>query len=103
MGEKNLEAVWVKILRGLREEKKFALFGLLSNLDDVAFSNSRICLLAHNEGEKSMLKQHLCALQKLAGDDVEIEIQDVAQAVKKGNDDFVVRLKELFGDKVEIV
>ena len=103
MGDQNLEAVWVKILRTLRAEKNFALFGLLSNMDDVAFANGEIWLPAHNESEKSMLKHHLATLQELAGHEAQIQIKDATQTEQIMNDEFVTRLKELFGDKVEIV
>ena len=103
MAEQNLEAVWVRILRGLREGKKFALFGLLSNLDDVSFGDGKIFLPAHNESEKSMLKHHLVDIQKLTNGEAEIQIQDATQKEQVGTDEYVTRLKEIFGDKVEIV
>lgn len=103
MAEQTLEAVWVKILRALREQKNFALFGLLSNMDDVEFAEDKIVLHAHNEGEKSMLKKHLATLQKLAESEVQITVQDQTNFVQEEHDEYVTRLKELFGDKVEIV
>ena len=103
MAEQNLEAVWVKILRALREEKNFALFGLLSNLDDVAFANGKIILPTHNEAEKNMLKNHLPTLQKLAGELAQITLQDCSNVMQDDSAEFVTRLKDLFGDKVEIV
>ena len=103
MTAQNLEAVWVKILRTLREDKNFALFGLLSNMDDVAFKDTQIILYTHNEAEKNMLKNHLPTLQKMAGELVKIIIQDYAVLEHDDNIEYVARLKELFGDKVEIV
>ena len=103
MAEQNLEAVWVKILRALREEKNFALFGLLSNLDDVAFANGQIILPTHNEAEKNMLKNHLPTLQNLAGELAQITLQDYSNVMQDDSAEFVTRLKDLFGDKVEIV
>lgn len=103
MTAQNLEAVWVKILRGLREAKNFALFGLLSNMDDVEFDADKIILHAHNESEKNMVKNHLATLKDLAGAEVQIAVQDHTNIVQDENADYVTRLKELFGDKVEIV
>ena len=103
MTAQNMEAVWVKILRALRTEKNFALFGLLSNMDDVEFTNDQIILHTHNEAEKNKLKNHLPTLQTLAGSEAEVIVQNVGTVVKNDNAEFVSRLKELFGDKVEIV
>lgn len=103
MVDQNLEAVWVKILRTLRAEKNFALFGLLSNMDDVAFADGQIVLRAHNEAEKNMLKNHLATLQNLAGAEAKLTIQDQTTVVYDDNAEYVTRLKDLFGDKVEIV
>ena len=98
----NLTSVWVKILRSLRETKNFALFGLLSSLDDVEFFDGKILIHTHNAAEKLLISQHLPALQNLAGDTV-LTLQDDTVTVQANNYDTIARLKELFGDKVEIV
>ena len=103
MAEINLEAVWAKILRSLRESKNFALFGLLSNMDDDAFGSKQITLRLQNDAEESILKNHLALLKNLAGDDVEIVLQAMDCVVPDEQQDYVARLKELFGDKVKIV
>lgn len=103
MAEINLAAVWAKILRSLRESKNFALFGLLSNMDDVAFGSKQITLRLHNEAEESILKNHLALLKNLAGEGVEIVLQAMDCVVPDEQQDYVARLKELFGDKVKIV
>ena len=103
MAKENLAAVWVKILRTLRENKNFALFGLLGNMDDVELINNKIILHTHNEAEKSMLKNHLSTLQKLAGTDVSIDLQDFDISKEDDHAEYISRLKDLFGDKVKIV
>lgn len=103
MEQHELEGVWVKILRGLRTEKNFGLFGLLSTMNDVDFRDSQIAIHAHNDSEKTMLKQHLPQLQGLAGETVTITVQDDTVVVYDETRDYVARLKDLFGDKVEIV
>ena len=57
----------------------------------------------YNEGEKNILKHHLETLQNLAGAEAEIQIKNLTAKEQVVNDEFVTRLKELFGDKVEIV
>ena len=101
--DQNLEAVWVKILRALRTDKHFALFGLLSSMNDVEFADGKIYLHTHNDAEKNMLKQHLTDLQTLAGEEATLVLQDDTVSVHDDNRDYVARLKDLFGDKVEIV
>jgi predicted nucleotidyltransferase len=103
MEQRDLEAIWAKILRTLRTEKNFALFGLLATMNDVAFSDGKITVHLHNEAEKAMLKQHFSVLQDLAGAEVTIVLQDDTTAVQDENRDYIARLKDLFGDKVEIV
>lgn len=98
-----LEAVWVKILQTLRSEKNFALFGLLSNMDDVSFADGKIVLRLHNEAEKNMIKNHLTTMKKIAGEDIDLVLQDSSVVVQDDNAEYVARLKDLFGDKVEIV
>ena len=103
MSEHDLEAVWAKILRSLRTDKNFALFGLLSTMNDVEFADGKIFVHTHNDAEKNMLKQHLDTLQQLAGTEVVLVLQDDTITVKDDNRDYVSRLKDLFGDKVEII
>ena len=103
MEQHELEGVWVKILRTLRTEKNFALFGLLSTMNDVDFCDDKIIVHIHNDAEKTMLNQHLTQLQDLAGENVTLTLQDDTVVVYDENRDNVARLKDLFGDKVEIV
>ena len=98
-----LEGVWAKILRTLRTNKNFGLFGLLSTMNDVDFHDDQIVVHVHDETEKSMLKQHLPQLQELAEAGVTVTWQDDTVAVYDENRDYITRLKDLFGDKVEIV
>ncbi len=102
MADQNLEAVWANILRTLRTEKNFALFGLLSTMNDVEFKDGKICLHTHNDAEKSMIHHHLAALQTMAGGDM-IALQDDTVTIQADNRDTIARLKDLFGDKIEIV
>lgn len=103
MTKQNLEAVWAKILRTLRENQNFGLFGLLSNMDDVSFVDDQIILHTHNEAEKNMIKNHLATLQDLAGAETKLVVQEQTALVQDDNAEYVTRLKDLFGDKVEIV
>ena len=98
-----LEGIWAKILRTLRTENNFALFGLLATMNDVEFAADKIIIHAHNETEKNTLNPHLVTLKKLAGETVTVEIQDDTVVVYDENRDYIARLKELFGDKVKIV
>lgn len=103
MDRHELEGVWAKILRTLRDEQNFALFGLLATMNDVDFGADQIILHMHNEAEKTMLKQHLSTLKTLAGDHIALVLQDDTVVVVDENRDYIAHLKELFGDKVEIV
>lgn len=103
MADQKLEAVWAKILRGVRDSKNFSLFGLLGTLNDVEFTDTKIILHTHNEAEKNILKQQLNNLQSMAGDEVTITLQDESTIERNDDRDVIARLKELFGDKVEIV
>ena len=98
-----LEGIWAKILRTLRTENNFALFGLLATMNDVEFATDKIIIHAHNETEKKTLNQHWVTLKKLAGETVTVEIQDDTVVVFDENRDYIARLKELFGDKVKIM
>lgn len=98
-----LEAIWAKVLRGLRTEQNFALFGLLATMNDVEFVDGKIIVHLHNETEKTILKQHATDLQTLIGAEVELVLQDNTVEIQDENRDYVARLKDLFGDKVEIV
>lgn len=103
MTDQNLETAWVKILRSVRNEKNFALFGLLSTMNDVEFKDGKILLHAHNDAEKNLLKQNLTTLQNLAGQEVNLVLQDHTVNVQNDDREIIARLKDLFGDKVEIV
>ena len=103
MTAQNMEAVWVKILRALRTEKNFALFGLLSNMDDVEFTKALTRCIKNYANEKNMLKNHLPTLQKLAGGLAQVTLQDHSVVTHDDNAEYITRLKDLFGDKVEIV
>ena len=98
-----LEGVWVKILRQARDAQNFALFGLLSTLNDVEFADTQIILHVHNDAEKNMLKQHLATLQSWGGDAATLVLHDDSIPMPDSNRDNIARLKDLFGDKVEIV
>ena len=103
MNVHELEGVWAKILRTLRDEKKFSLFGLLATMNDVAFTDGKIIIHLHNDTEKAILKQQISTLQTMAGNEVTLILQDDTVAVQDENRDYIARLKDLFGDKVEIV
>lgn len=103
MADQKLEAVWAKILRGVRDSKNFSLFGLLGTLNDVEFNEAKIILHTHNDAEKNILKQQLNNLQSMAGDDVMLVLEDDNLIDHDDDRDVIARLKELFGDKVEIV
>ncbi len=103
MESHELEGIWAKILRTLRTENNFALFGLLATMNDVEFATDKIIIHAHNETEKKILQQHLATLEKLAGETVAVVIQDDTVVVYDENRDYIARLKELFGDKVKIM
>ena len=103
MDRHELEGIWAKILRTLRDEQNFALFGLLATMNDVDFGDNQIILHMHNDAEKTMLQQHLSLLKTLVGDTVQVILQDNTVVVVDENRDYIARLKEIFGDKVEIV
>ncbi len=103
MNQHELEGVWVNVLRALRLDKRFALFGLLSTMNDVDFVDDQIIVHVHNDTEKEMLKQNLPLIQSLAGENVQVTLQDDTVVVYDENRDYIARLKDLFGDKIEIV
>lgn len=103
MDQHKLEAAWAKILRTLRTDKNFALFGLLTTMNDVELIDDKIILHAHNDSEKDILKQHFTTLQTLTEPGITLVLQDDTVIVQDENRDYVARLKDLFGDKVEIV
>ena len=103
MDRHELEGIWAKILRTLRDEQNFALFGLLATMNDVDFGDNQIILHMHNDAEKTMLQQHLSLLKTLVGGTVQVILQDNTVVVVDENRDYIARLKEIFGDKVEIV
>ena len=103
MDQHELEGVWAKVLRSLRENQNFALFGLLATMNDVEFHDHEIIIHLHNESEKLMMKQHWQDLKNLIGAEIDIKTQDDTQIIHDENRDYIARLKDLFGDKVEIV
>ena len=103
MDQHELEGVWAKVLRSLRENQNFALFGLLATMNDVEFHDNEILIHLHNDSEKAMLKQHLTELQTLVGPEITVKTQDDTQIVYDENRDYIARLKDLFGDQVEIM
>ena len=98
-----LENLWANLLRTLRTDKNFALFGLLATMNDVEFVDDKIVIHVHDDAEKTMLKQHLSTLQNIVGAAATLTLQDDTVAVQDENRDYVAHLKDLFGDKVEIV
>ncbi|MCQ2381799.1 MAG: hypothetical protein MJ054_00665 [Clostridia bacterium] len=103
MNSGDLEGIWARILRTVRSEQRFALFGLLARMNDVEFVGQEIKIHVHNDAEKEMLKQQLPSLQVIAGDSAKLVLQDDTVMVHDENRDYIARLKDLFGDKVEIV
>ena len=103
MNFQELEAIWAKILRTLRTNKNFALFGLLSTMNDVEFIDEKIIIHLHNDSEKTMIKQHISELRELSGEQNILYLKDDTVEVHDENRDYIAKLKELFGDKVEIV
>jgi hypothetical protein len=72
-------------------------------MNDVELTNSEIILYTHNAAEKNMLKTHLTTLKNLAGAEVTLKLQDKAEITIDDHPEYITRLKDLFGDKVEIV
>lgn len=97
-----MKAVWAKILRTLREQKQVALFALVSTLDDVELTDTQIIISAHNAAEYQMLKKYWPELKALTEQDC-LVLVDRTVTVNDVNVAYVEKLKELFGDKVEIV
>ncbi len=90
------------MLQGLRAAQEYSLFALCSNLNEVHFTDTQIILPPHNSTEAAVLKRNLPLLNQLAGADC-LVISDELLTEPAHNDEYVARLQELFGDKVEIV
>ena len=50
-----------------------------------------------------MIINHLATLQNLAGAETKLVVQEQTALVQDDNAEYITRLKDLFGDKVEIV
>lgn len=89
-------------MQGLRAEKRFSLFALVSSLDDVTFTDDQIIVQTNNDTEYQILLKNLALLQKLCGGDYLVlkprPVIDQAQT-----NAYLERLQELFGDKLEIL
>ena len=90
------------MLQGLRAAKEYSLFALVSSLDEVQFTDTQIILPPHNTTEAAVLKRKLDLLNQLAGQDCIVLADNLANEPEE-NGEYVARLRELFGDKVEIV
>lgn len=97
-----MKKIWVKVLQGLRAAKEYALFALCSTLDEVQFTDTQIILPPHNATEATVLQRNLALLNRLAGVDCFV-VADSLINEPPHNDEYIARLQELFGDKVEIV
>ena len=97
-----MKKIWVQVLQGLRAAKEYSLFALVSSLDEVQFTDTQIILPPHNTTEAAVLKRNLGLLNQLAGGDY-IVLADNLVTEPEHNGEYVARLRELFGDKVEIV
>ena len=89
-------------MQGLRAAKEYSLFALTSGLDEVQFTDTQIILPPHNATEAAVLKRNLPLLNRLAGQEC-IVLVDNLMTEPEHNGEYVARLRELFGDKVEIV
>lgn len=90
------------MLQALRAEKEYSLFALCSTLDEVQFTDTQIILPPHNTTEAAVLQRNLGLLNRLAGGDCFV-VADTLINEPPHNDEYIARLQELFGDKVEIV
>lgn len=93
---------WVNVLRGLRAEKDYALFGLVSHLNDLEITDEQILVRTHNTAEHQLLTKHLAHIRELAGTE-QIIVQDCTQSDQITDTAYQERLQELFGDSLEIV
>lgn len=93
---------WVKILQGLRAQKNFALFALVSSLEEITFTPDKIIVQTNNDTEYQMLMKNLPLLQGLCGGDfLEIKARPVLDQAQTNL--YLEKLQELFGDKLEIL
>ena len=92
--------VWARVLKGLRENNESVLFGACSDLRDIEFTGNEIIIHAHNESVYGILKKHLGTLNKYAGGQY-IDLQLAKKDAYKTQ--VIENLKELFGDKLQVV
>ena len=95
-----MDEIWAKVLKGLRESNHTALFALINSIDDVAFTAFDITLAAGNDAEFNTLQKNLGLLRTLAGGDYIIITNK--KAAEKGSREYIEKLQDLFGDKLEI-
>lgn len=89
-------------MQGLRAEKRYSLFALVSALDDVTFTDDKIIVQTNNDTEYQILLKNLALLQKLCGGDyLEIKARPVMDPAQTNA--YLEKLQELFGDKLEIL
>ena len=93
--------VWAGVLKGLRENNEIVLLGICADLKDIEFSNNYITITVNDQARYGMLSKHKDILNKYAnGDDV---IQIHMNTKKKEKNETIYKLKELFGENLQIV
>jgi hypothetical protein len=92
-----MDGVWAKVLKNLRENHENALFSLVSNIDDIAFTDSSIIITTGSDAEYTVLLQNRDKLNACAGGDY-IVINDRGNG--KTENENLAYLKELFGGKL---
>ena len=90
--------VWANVLKGLRESGDIVLHAMCAGLA-VDFCNDFVTITVTDSGRHALLSKHLATLNKFAGGDY-IRIELNLRANEKSEK--IERLKELFGDKVNI-
>lgn len=100
-GGVTVQATWVKVLQTLRAQKRYALFALVSSLDDLTFTDTQIIVQTGNDTEYTVLTKNLPLLQELCGNCLVVNAPRKQEA--RANLAYIEKLKDLFGDKVEIL
>lgn len=92
-----MDGIWAKVLRSLREKEEHSLFSLVSNLNNVEFTDNSIIITTNSDAEYKVLTSNRNKLNRLAGGDyiaVELYRQN-----KVANEN-ISKLQELFGEKL---
>ncbi|MDR1917696.1 MAG: hypothetical protein LBQ05_01785 [Christensenellaceae bacterium] len=93
-----MDEILAKVLKNLRENNENSLFSLVSNIDDVEFTDGSIIITADSSAEYTVLNQNKAKLNAIAGGDY--IVINKRENTKMANEN-LDKLRELFGEKLK--